>query len=449
MNIGFVIYSKSQINSFIRSGIIEDLSSLVNLTVFYQGSKPSDNLSPSIKFKQLPRFSFLLRKISSLVQMAALWKYKERSMNQTVRAYASFGSRAQRKQWNCVVVSEMNINLMKRLSVRLLSQSPLFNLLKFIEFILRFVFTRVKFKEHLKEIDILIVPFSGHVAMDFGTYIWLARKMQIRSLALQENWDNLSTKTFILEEPDLFGVWGEQSRGHVRAVHKLFNTKTYIVGSPRFDPYYYQTRKPPVVSLLNNSEIEVVDPYILMAGTGDGADDALLIEEIHQAIKSLENTKLKLVYRPHPQTRTIQDYDNMQIKYPQILIDAGTSANNFGHQIPLVQNCSLLINHFSTLTLEGLIAGVTVVVPLYIGRMSARYRYGHIVNEWHHMMGVGLLDRLIMPKTREEFDRSLRIELDKKDNKLNFPTEINWICQKSNYINELFKIIQSESTKSI
>jgi hypothetical protein len=65
------------------------------------------------------------------------------------------------------------------------------------------------------------------------------------------------------------------------------------------------------------------------------------------------------------------------------------------------------------------------------------------------MMGVGLLDRLIMPKTREEFDRSLRIELDKKDNKLNFPTEINWICQKSNYINELFKIIQSESTKSI
>jgi len=381
--------------------------------------------------------------------MAALWKYKERSMNQTVRAYASFGSRAQRKQWNCVVVSEMNINLMKRLSVRLLSQSPLFNLLKFIEFILRFVFTRVKFKEHLKGIDILIVPFSGHVAMDFGTYIWLARKMQIRSLALQENWDNLSTKTFILEEPDLFGVWGEQSRGHVRAVHKLFNTKTYIVGSPRFDPYYYQTRKPPVVSLLNNSEIEVVDPYILMAGTGDGADDALLIEEIHQAIKSLENTKLKLVYRPHPQTRTIQDYDNMQIKYPQILIDAGTSANNFGHQIPLVQNCSLLINHFSTLTLEGLIAGVTVVVPLYIGRMSARYRYSHIVNEWHHMMGVGLLDRLIMPKTREEFDRSLRIELVKKDNKLNSPTEINWICQKSNYINELFKIIQSESTKSI
>jgi hypothetical protein len=64
-------------------------------------------------------------------------------------------------------------------------------------------------------------------------------------------------------------------------------------------------------------------------------------------------------------------------------------------------------------------------------------------------MGVGLLDRLIMPKTREEFDRSLRIELDKKDNKLNSPTEINWICQKSNYINELFKIIQSESTKSI
>ena len=444
LNIGFVIYSKSQVNSFLKSGVIADLHELSNLTVFYQDINLVEDVFTSVKLKKLPKFSILLKKISSLVQMAALWKFKDRSMNQTVRAYASFGSKSQRAKWNCVVVSEMNISWIKRILIRLLSHSFFFSFLKLIELALRFIFTRIQFREYLKDLDLLIIPFSGHVAMDFGSYVWLARKMKIKSLALQENWDNLSTKTFILEEPDLFGVWGEQSRGHVRSVHRLFKTKTYIVGSPRFDPYYSQARNTPMVSLIDNSEAEVFQPYILMAGTGDGADDLLLIEEIFRAIKNLKNSKVKLVYRPHPQTRTVQDYFGMQVKYPEIIIDGGGKSKNFGHQIPLVQNCTLLINHFSTLSLEGLIAGVTVIVPLYIGRTSAKYRYSHIVNEWHHMMGVGLLGKLIMPKSSEEFNTVLQIELDKISSEIKFPTSIDWICQKSNYTAELYKIIESE-----
>jgi hypothetical protein len=122
------------------------------------------------------------------------------------------------------------------------------------------------------------------------------------------------------------------------------------------------------------------------------------------------------------------------------LIDAGNEASDFGHQIPLVQNCFVLLNHFSTLTLEGLIAGTQVAVPLFLGRETARYKYRDILNEWHHMSGISFLDNLHLPANAEEFATSLRHSFHRRDEPKK-PQNIEWVCHKGQYTQEILSTL--------
>ncbi|HCP72369.1 MAG TPA: hypothetical protein DIT91_02930, partial [Actinobacteria bacterium] len=420
----FILYSKSQVNSFVKSGVLADVASNSSLQVLVKDQDLTQGKYPSLSTKDLPGLNPLIPRISGLVQMCALWKYKDRSMNHTVRAYASFGSKNQRRDWTCVVVSEMKVNLFKRLGIRMLSRSPFFELLKWIESVARTLLIRKKTLNQFRSYSALLIPFSGHIGIEFGTYIWIAKKLGIKSVAIQENWDNLSTKTFLTEEPDCFFVWGKQSEGHVRAIHKMRDTRITVIGSPRFSTYYSGNFSDPVVALPDGRKITISKPFVLIGGTGDGIDDEVLLSTTFVALSDYMG-EIEVVYRPHPMSRTPHNLRELESKYPSLLIDAGEGAGDFGHQIPLVQNCFVLLNHFSTLTLEGLIAGTQVAVPLFLGRETAVYKYRDIFNEWHHMSGISFLANLHLPANPEEFALSLRDSFHRR-NEPRKPEDIEW-----------------------
>jgi len=435
IKIGFLLYSKSQINTFLKSRSLKELGEEFDLTLVKVHSQLNVNgqYFPG-EILELPRLNKIIIKFSGLIQLLSLWKYRSRSMNHTVRAMASFGNKKQRIEWNCVVVSEMNIPLIKRLAVRFLSMSPFYYLSRRFEILLRELFLFRKWNKTLSNYDLLIIPFSGHVAMEFGSLVWFARKAAIKSFAVQENWDNLSTKTFILEEPDYFAVWGEQSAGHVRSIHRMFKTEIYVVGSARFGPYYKNETKnlKPEVSNYDGRQIKLENPYILIGGTGDGEDDELLISASYDAMSYYRGqASPTVVYRPHPFTRTPRNHKILSEKYLGLLVDSGPLAGEFGHHNRLVSNCKVLINHFSTLSLEGLISNVFVCVPLFLGRSSAQYRYNHILNEWHHMMGLGLINELLTPRNKIELIKAIEFTLLNETNESS--VNVNWICQNINW----------------
>lgn len=437
----FILYSKSQVNSFLKSGVLEELVESCNLHLLIRSLKLLPTEYNSISCNELQKLNPILARISGLVQMCALWRYKDRSMNHTVRAFASFGTKEQRKQWNCVVVSEMKVSFIKRLIIRILSRDPFFAGLKFIEASLRHLTIRGKILNQFKNYTEMLIPFSGHIGIDFGTYVWIAKKLRIRSIGIQENWDNLSTKTFITDEPDYFFVWGNQSAGHVRSIHKMRTTNIKVIGSPRFTDYYSESKSSPIAATPEGNLITISKPFVLIGGTGDGIDDETLLSTTYSSLsKNLK--EIDIVYRPHPMSRTTHNLGNLELKYPHLIIDAGEGSSNFGHQIPLVQNCFVLLNHFSTLTLEGLIAGTQVIVPLFLGRESAKYRYENILNEWHHMNGISLLGNLHLPASVKEFEMALQ-ESFRKRNEIRIPETIDWICRKSYYSKELRETLES------
>lgn len=443
-NIGMVLYAPSQINSFLNSRVIEELNGVFELKLLISDQALNPRLTKDIEQScfsiELPK---VCRKLSGYLQMLALWRFRNRSMNHLVRAMASFGSKADQKRWKCVVVSEMNVKFFKRVLVRLAAQKPLYEFFKFLEGILLTLLFVPRAKARLSDLDALLVPFSGHIGADFGCVVFAAKKIGIPVFGIQENWDNLSTKTFISQEPDFFLVWGEQSAGHLRSVHRLFNVEPIVVGSPRFAPYYNDGLPPQsaCVSEVDGSNHDLENQvFILVAGTGDGIDDEMLVRSVYQTIqdnldKLPEN--VKLVYRPHPATRTQTNWLKMKLEMKNLLVDNGPTSREFGHHNALVLNAKIVINHFSTLAIESIIAGTKVIIPLFLGRTDATYRYEHILNEWHHMMGLALIPEIETPKEVDEFsDTLLRLMQEEKCSDTS-TIRIEWICKKTDYVEAL------------
>jgi hypothetical protein len=447
--VGFYLYSLTQIQSFLDSGVLKEISKDFNLDIFVKPGLLPNQLKtfPGANFREAPKIPVVIRKLSGFVQMVTLWKFKDRSMNHTVRAFASFGTKKQRIDWNCVVVSEMRVHFLKRFLVRILSFGMLYRLIRRIEHLLFEMIARRKFATDFENLKLMLIPFSGHIGADFNTSVWICKRLGISTIALQENWDNLSTKTFITEEPNVFGVWGEQSAGHVRSVHKLKECEVEIIGSSRFRNYFMGVKlHPEVWSPTSQEPINLHKRrYFLIGGTGDGADDELLIDACFKAIESTKKkssiNRLEIVYRPHPNTRTSRDLIELARAYPGLMIDSGERARTFGHHNALVQNCAALINHFSTLSVEGLICNRFVVVPLFLGRSSANYRYEHILNEWYHILGLRLIPNIHTPRTLEELAKTLyELALEKKE-----PSKSNWewICQPTDYSKRIKEIIEA------
>jgi hypothetical protein len=436
----FVFYSPSQLNSFVKSGVVSQLLDQCNLEIYCTKSEIHGEISKSIGRRvNLVEIPWLVRKVSGFHQMLTLWRYKDRSMNHLVRAMASFGNERQRLKWKCVVVSEMNVSFFKRNVIKFMSHNPMYKTIDLLQKTLWQVLVLPIWKKELMDIDSLIIPYSGHIGADFGTLVWSNRKVGKKVIAVQENWDNLSTKTFITEQPDLFLVWGNQSAAHLRSVHRILDIETRVIGSPRFHPYFSTSNlSKPSVSKHSGERVGLQkDSYVLIAGTGDGIDDASLVETVHFSIQSLTKKlrSIQIVYRPHPMTRTKIEYESLISKIPNLLVDDGPNSRDFGHHHSLVANAILTINHFSTLAIESVISGVPVVIPLFLGRDEANYRYDHILNEWHHMMGLALIDLIKTPINEREFANHLVSILSRRE--MLMKRNIDWICHEGNYV-ELF-----------
>lgn len=442
--IGFSIYSKTHLNNFVNSGLLKELSAQFDLEVIDACVIESKAGIDERKYKNWPQLPKILISVSNFIQLVNLWKHREVSMAHYVRAISTFGNKTERQKWKCVVFSNMEISWPRRLLVKIFASNITNCLVVFLEKFLREVFVLKAYRKMLQDIKVLVIPFSGHLAHEFGTQIWAARRLNIPTIALQENWDNLSSKTIIVDEPDYFLVWGNQSASHVRSVHKLTQCEVIVNGSPRFDEYFKTNLHEPVVISPNGEKTLVASPFILIAGTGDGLDDLALLETLHLAI-STTNHFSAVVYRPHPLTRSIQDFDYLTKTFPKLLIDSHPDARKFNHHVGLIQNCEFLINHFSTLTLEALIAKRRVCVPLFLGRQASRYGYDRILSEWLHLTGINQMPGIEFPRNQNELTSSVRKLLNTSENAC---SRTDWYCKPGRYAEGLIQVLNVALKKS-
>ena len=70
-----------------------------------------------------------------------------------------------------------------------------------------------------------------HIAIVTCSYL------DIESIVIVDNWDNLSSKSVLLKYPDKLLVWSDQMADHAQRIQGMQSCDIKVIGSARFDHY--------------------------------------------------------------------------------------------------------------------------------------------------------------------------------------------------------------------
>lgn len=440
-----VIYNKKQIRSFLETNtfnvIFEEYKDNANLLY-------TTNIAEYIKFKQSTYKPFKLNskfmfKYGSLLYSSLLWRNRFKTMAHYRRAMATYSRKSQRKNNSYPMVNpDILMSEFYRYLVRLVSIKIIFNFAftlrkKIMNFKLGKIINNTKID--LKEYICVFIPYSGLLSSEFDDLVNFFNSRGLYTIAIQDNWDNLSSKSFINSKPSYFCVWGEQSAGHLQYIHSLENTKIRITGSSRLLPYYsnsliYKEFK----KIPSNISKELKNKYVLFTGTGDGLDDMYILKVI---LKSLsENLNYKIVYRPHPFVRNLPNKHMLKkLTNFGLIIDSSKNSKSVFHHCGLVYHSELIITQLSTILVEGLLINKKVLIPAFIDRKT-NFDYVDSINTWAHLIGIEAFPNIYISKKRSNFRFDLTQALESKVEKSSKSAQ--WIAAKLDTSQQLLKLVR-------
>lgn len=145
----------------------------------------------------------------------------------------------------------------------------------------------------------------------------IGKELQLPTLCLIDNWDNLTSKTVFWVKPDHLGVWGKQAVEQAQRVQGFSPAQVHPIGTPRFEGYFRN-------SLRNQEHAQYAFPYILFVGSAMPFDEIGALRAIECWLKKTNEVadEVMVVYRPHPwqQKRNVRS-DFIQSEFSRVLLD--------------------------------------------------------------------------------------------------------------------------------
>jgi len=168
--------------------------------------------------------------------------------------------------------------------------------------------------ELIKKINpsLIILPSHAFEGLTFEL-IKIAKRINIPSFMLTNNWDTLANKTIFTIKPDYLGVWSQQHVEHALNVKNMSRDRIFILGAPRFVNYVRPENK--------RQSSPYPFRYILYAGITEPFNELGVLKIIDDIIDR-QKIDLKVVYRPNVTQHTRKcpdvffDYD-----YKHVILD--------------------------------------------------------------------------------------------------------------------------------
>ena len=158
--------------------------------------------------------------------------------------------------------------------------------------------------------DWLVIPCNA-IDEIITDYLSSAKKLGLKSLIAIDNWDNLTSKSVFVEQPDCLTVMGKRCIEHAVDIHSIEQSKVLPFGLPRFDAYRNEVIDNGKSTL--DSTIE-----ILYAGFSLPHAEIAVVNYLWQGLKShFPNHEIRFVYRPHP--IPIPRIDNVKAVAPGVV----------------------------------------------------------------------------------------------------------------------------------
>lgn len=393
----------------------------------------------------------LVRKIHLFFHLATIWKNRDCTLNFKLKAYNMLGTHLQAKNYSSFTVhEELRMHFFKRTIIKMFG-----NLLG-ITFLNKLILLLFRVKRSfqpnlLRGLDCLIVMHGGRISLEQDYLIWFARSKSITTIAIQENWDNLSSKSFLYQHPDCFATWGEQSTLHLKQIHN-YKGITYEVGSRRLNVFFHYRNLLLQQNKLLNSSIKSTDhaKKILLIGSGDGLHDFKIASECKSLIdqnQKFYSSDYVIVYRPHPYGLNLKENIQKFKSLSCVTVDIPSKNEDDTYRVELILNSQVVISLYSTMILESCILNKPCLIPSFIEN-SWNFKTSRFLDTAEHYLGMSDLEGLFNPDSSEEFVDIIKLIDTNKLLPLNNAKVINWFCSEVNTSKALYDLIDRSLTKN-
>jgi hypothetical protein len=317
---------------------------------------------------------------------------------------------------------------------------------KYIKLLIHIDSTRKKNVEKLQKYSehLIVIPSSAYSHYDIEI-IQICANLNLKTLLLIDNWDNLTSKSILWHKPDFMAVWGEQTKMHAIKFQKMPQNRVFELGTPRFDQYF-QTRDNKIAT---NFEFK----YILFVGTFLEFNELEAITIINNTIdNNIEAfSSIKLVYRPHPwrQGKAVNHIANLKhvVLDPQIEESYLKGNKSFQPKLDyypsLINNSEMIIGGLTSMIIEASIYNKNYIALAYddgVSFISQKEAYESYI----HFKGVDQLENVHMCHQKENLGDLLTQVFDHRFSKsIDLSSSLKQFIYNddNNYSHRLIKLI--------
>ena len=294
---------------------------------------------------------------------------------------------------------------------------------------------------------LIIVPTAGQDLSFFDT-TRIGKQLKIKTIAIIDNWDNLSSRSHPYPRPDHYVVWGEQSKMHGHKIQSINPKNITVAGASRYDDYFKLREK----RLKNYFNFKYA---LFFEGTGIEDDLTKTMDILEEAISVNKIKNFKIIYRPHPWRKKIKRIDLK--RYKHILLDPQFKINYYDNNFrnsfqpdlkyypSLIKNSEFIISAPTTMVIESLIFYKRIILLAH-GKNELFGHYNHVVR-LAHVQGLNkfkniktYFDKNDLTKMFLNFFNKSNLNQKKSDSLRNYYL----FNDNSSYDNRLLKIINKK-----
>jgi hypothetical protein len=227
--------------------------------------------------------------------------------------------------------------------------------------------------------DLVVCASPGWFAAD-AIVLREAQRRGIRTAALVLGWDNPTSKGYRGADPDLVVAWSERMAGQLASLHDLPRERIAVGGVPTWDAYAHPGSLPDRAALCAEMGLDPGRRILVFAtSTPSGYDgNEAVVRRLAAAIDGGElGAACQLVVRLHPinfrpdvrpdlgeMAELAARHEHVHLDVPEIVSERlrcdmpASDARRLG---ALLRHCDVLLNVFSTTTLEAFLLDRPVV----------------------------------------------------------------------------------------
>ena len=272
---------------------------------------------------------------------------------------------------------------------------------KLSNYMLKFLYNIGTYKipnEMRLDVDLFIFLSGKHEKQLFDL-IKSLKKLNIPTMLSIQNWDNLTSKSIVLTEPNYILVMGKSCIELAEKAQNLNKNLMIPSGLPRFNPYRnIHTHKPKIKNKIFT---------ILYLGTSVPHNEINLLNNLVSKLNNkLAGRDFRLVYKPHPYRRPTYFEEKLSGQYTVIQGKIEAFPPIKPEHIQLMEQADLVISAPTSMLIESMLLGKKTILDVTndgIHRTTAAV----VFKKFIHLMPLDLIRNLDKCYTPEQLFHSV------------------------------------------